>query len=45
MTQRQSTAPVPAADVENAARQQIEAARQSLLRRIRPYLDELDDTD
>jgi hypothetical protein len=36
---------MPAPDVENAARGQIEAALQSLLRRIWSYLDELGDTD
>jgi hypothetical protein len=33
------------ADVGNVARAILEGALQSLLRRIWPYLDELDDTD
>ena len=36
---------VPGTAVENAALGPIEAALRSLLRRIWPYLDELDDTD
>jgi hypothetical protein len=36
---------VPTTDDADAARGQIEAALQSLLRRIWPYLDDLDDTD
>jgi hypothetical protein len=36
---------VPTDDVLDAARQQIEIALQLLLRRIWPYLDELDEQD
>jgi hypothetical protein len=36
---------LPATGADHAARRQIEAALQPLLRRIWPYLDELDDTD